>query len=93
VELSVVGVVAARREEIVSELKAMLWTGSDAPDRNATLSVHPTWGPSWERFVAIWEPNFCGCEECHCIQGFGATEEEAVLSYWEEWEDRHGETR
>ena len=77
----------AQRE---AELKVMLWTGGDAPDRNAVLTVSPTYGPRRYRFMAYWEPGYCGCEDCHPMQGFGATEQEAVTDYWEQWEEKYG---
>jgi hypothetical protein len=72
----------------MNEIKAVLWTGGDAPDRNATLTVNPDWGGG---FHAFWEPGFCGCEDCHPCYGRGATEAEAIADYWEQWEEKYGE--
>jgi hypothetical protein len=74
----------------MSTLKAILWTGGDAPNKEAKLTVLPTWGPRSQQFVAYWEPGYCGCPDCHPCQGYGATEQEAIVDYWEQWEERHG---
>jgi len=73
----------------MSELKAILWTGGDAPNKEAKLTVSPTYGPRSMQFVAYWEPGYCGCEDCHPCQGYGETEEEAIADYWEQWEEKH----
>jgi hypothetical protein len=70
-------------------LRAMEVTGSDAPDRTASLQVQSGDGPTWARFEAFYEPSYCGCADCHCIIGRGATAEEAVEAYWEEWNEKY----
>lgn len=67
----------------MSELKVMLWTGGDAPDRDATLLI----GEYREirGFYAYYEPGYCGCEDCHPIVGGGDTPDEARTDYWEQW--------
>jgi hypothetical protein len=71
---------------IMSELKAILWTGGDAPNKEAKLTVTkhaPT------AFVAWFEPGYCGCPDCHPVRGFGKTEQEAIADYWREWEEKY----
>ena len=70
-------------------MKVILWTGGNAPDRNAKLTVTITEGPASMRFCAYWEPGYCGCEDCRgaIVVGFGPTEAAAVENYWQEWED------
>jgi hypothetical protein len=67
-------------------LKVMLWTGGDAPDRNAVLKVDSDYS---NEFYALWEPGYCGCEDCSPIVGHGSTEAEAIENYWERWKDRY----
>jgi hypothetical protein len=64
-------------------MNIVLWTGGNAPDRNAKLTVTPT--PLG--FDAYWEPGYCGCPDCHPIVGNGRTEEQAIADYWERWEE------
>ena len=71
-----------------SELKAVLWTGGDAPNREAKLKVSPTYGPRSMQFCAYWEPGYCGCPDCHPCVGYGATEQEAIEDYWTNWEEQ-----
>jgi hypothetical protein len=65
-------------------LRILEWLSSEAPDRNAQLTVVPV----YVGFHAYWEPGYCGCEDCHPIVGHGRTEEEAVEDYWKAWESR-----
>lgn len=67
-------------------IRVILWTGGDAPNREAKLSVTPTYHNT---FFAYWEPGYCGCEDCHPVTGEGATEVEAIVAYWEAWEEKY----
>ena len=73
----------------MSELKAILWTGGDAPNREAKLDVYPTGGPRSVQFAAAWGPGYCGCPDCSPCTGYGATEAEAIEDYWEHWEEKY----
>lgn len=64
-------------------LSIILWTGGNAPTRDAKLTV----GTNPLGFYALWEPGYCGCEDCSPIVGYGATEAEAIADYQEKWED------
>ena len=67
-------------------IKAILWTGGDAPNREAKLTVtRLDYGPL--HYAAYWEPGYCGCPDCHPLIGRGITEQEAIADYWEQWED------
>jgi hypothetical protein len=68
-------------------MKAMLWTGGDAHRRDAVLTVEIQYN---NQFAAYWEPGYCGCPDCHPIVGWGDTEMEAVLDYWDKWEEKYG---
>lgn len=70
----------------MSDLRVMLWIGGDPKTRDAKLTVNPTHGPASMAFCAIWEPGYCGCEDCRPITGRGATKEEAIADFWEQWE-------
>lgn len=69
----------------MSEAKLMLWAGSDAPTRDAVLTVTNEYSND---FAAYYEPGYCGCEDCHPIVGRGKTEAEAIADYWEQLEGR-----
>lgn len=72
---------------MATDLKIVLWTGGNAPNREAKLTV----SPQYIGFAAYWEPGYCGCPDCHLIVGGGKTEAEAIADYWERWEEeRHG---
>ena len=71
----------------MSTVKAILWTGSDAPNKEATLTVSPTYTND---FMAYYEPGFCGCPDCSPLVGMGSTGEEAIADYWERWEAKFG---
>ena len=75
---------------MADEIRVVLWTGGDAPSESSELTVHVTDGPASMRFSAIWEPGYCGCEDCHPVVGYGPTEEAARVNYWEVWLERHG---
>ena len=68
-------------------IRAVLWTGGDAPYRQSELKV----SPQYMGFAAYYEPGYCGCPDCHWIVGHGATEAEAVNDYWEQWEYKYGD--
>jgi hypothetical protein len=72
----------------MSELRAILWTGGDAPNRTIKITVSPTYGPRTMQFAAYWEPGYCGCPDCRPSVGYGATEQEAIEDYWDKWEER-----
>jgi hypothetical protein len=65
-------------------LRILEWLSSEAPDRNAQLTVVPV----YVGFDASWEPGYCGCEDCKPIVGHGRTEEEAIQDYWSRWSER-----
>ncbi len=69
----------------MSEVKVVLWTGGDAPHREAQLKATPSY---WRGFDAYWEPGYCGCPDCHPLVGHGDTEAEAIADYWERWTER-----
>jgi hypothetical protein len=73
------------------QVRIIEWRSGDAPNERAILKVTPT-GAGLEsyRYCAIWEPGYCGCRDCHPIQGFGATPEEAIGDYFEQWEEKYG---
>ncbi len=73
----------------MTELRAILWTGGDAPNREAQLKVVPTSNPYSNEFAAYWEPGYCGCPDCRPLVGYGETEKEAVAEYWSMWEEKH----
>lgn len=73
------------------DVKVMLWTGGDAPHRDAAIAVN--YCDNRREFFAYWSPGFCGCEDCRPLMGYGATEQEAVADYWERWEGKHGPTK
>ena len=75
----------AQRE---AEPKVMLWTGGDAPDRNAVLTVEQF--DYIRDFYAIWEPGYCGCPDCSPLVGTGETRDEAIADYWERWTEKYG---
>lgn len=65
-------------------IKAVVWTGGDAPNRKAKLSFgHDAGG-----YFAYWKPGYCGCPDCHPIVGRGNTTDGAERDYWEQWEDK-----
>jgi hypothetical protein len=64
--------------------KIVLWTGGNAPNREAQLTVKPQYSND---FAAYWEPGYCGCPDCHPIVGYGQTKEDAIADYWERWEE------
>lgn len=41
-------------------------------------------------WCAYDEDTYCGCGECHPIVGTGATEEEALADFREQWEEKYG---
>jgi hypothetical protein len=69
-------------------MNIMEWVGGNPESRDAKLTVSETQGPACMRFSAYWERGYCGCVDCHCIVGYGATEQEAIDDYWELWENR-----
>ena len=69
----------------MKDVKAVLWTGGDAPNRQAELTV--THDDYLGCFTACWQPGYCGCEDCRPIIGCGSTAAEAIEDYWELWED------
>lgn len=70
----------------MADVKVLLWTGGDAPNREATLTVvENDW---YGGFQAYWEPGYCGCPDCSPLTGDGSTEAEAIADYWEKWEER-----
>lgn len=70
------------------EVKTLLWTGGDAPSREAELKVGQH--DEINHCYAYYEPGYCGCEDCSPLVGDGATAEEAVADYWERWEAKYG---
>ena len=67
----------------MTEIKAVLWAGGDAPNRKVKLHFgHDNGG-----YFAYWQPGYCGCPDCHFIVGRGNTPEGAEKDYWEQWED------
>jgi hypothetical protein len=81
--------VALPKTNAMSDLRIVLWTGGNAPNRKAKLKVYRTGAPfAHERFAAYWEPGYCGCEDCKPLVGHGRTEEEAIADYWREWSER-----
>jgi hypothetical protein len=75
----------------MDDLRIVLLVQADAPNRQAKLTVSRTEAyDARHRYMAIWEPGYCGCRDCHPIHGFGATPEEAIGDYWEQWEEKHG---
>lgn len=75
----------------MSDVKAMMWVGGNAPDREAKLTVTPQYGNT---FHAYYEPGYdlCSDPDCDCrsriITGIGDMEAEAIADYWEQWESR-----
>lgn len=69
-------------------VRIILWTGGDAPSREAKLDVKPTGGPVNMAYAAYWTPGYCGCPDCHPIVGVGSIAAEAEADYWERWEER-----
>jgi hypothetical protein len=65
--------------------KIVLWTGGDAPNREAQLHVDKG---NWQS-CAYWEPGYCGCEDCKWIVAYGPTPEAAIANYWEQWSERY----
>jgi hypothetical protein len=39
-------------------------------------------------WMAYDDDTYCGCGECHCLTGHGATEQEAIADLNEQMEDR-----
>jgi hypothetical protein len=76
-----------------TELKVVYWVGGDAPNREAALSLTRTEGPVSMRFMALYEPGYCGCPDRRPVVGFGSSEAGAVTDYWEKWEEKHGDGR
>ena len=70
----------------MSAIKVMLWTGGDAPNREAKLTVSVDY---MNNFQAFWKPGFCGCEDCHPLVGTGETEQEAIEDYWASWAEKY----
>jgi hypothetical protein len=68
-------------------MKIVSWTGGDAPNEQAELVVTP----QYDGFMAIWEPGYCGCEDCHPIVGTGSTPTGAISEYWARWRDKYPE--
>ena len=66
-------------------MRIIEWVPSEAPDRDAKLTVVRHYA---DHFDAYWEPGYCGCDDCHPIVGHGATEQEAIEDYWEQWSER-----
>jgi hypothetical protein len=66
-------------------IRAVLWTGGDAPNKDAKISSLPT----YEGFAAYWEPGYCGCPDCSWIVRNGLTEEAAIADYWRQWEEKY----
>lgn len=75
----------------MTELRIVEWTGGDAPNREAQLTVATTYGPRSMQFLAYWEPGYCGCPDCHPVVGWGETEDEAIADYWNTWEEKYGQ--
>lgn len=74
----------------MDNLRIVLWTGGDAPSRDAKLKVSTTEAPySYLRYMAIWEPGYCGCEDCYPVTGWGSTPGKAIADYWEQWSERY----
>lgn len=42
-------------------------------------------------WVAYDDDTYCGCGDCHCLRGNGATEQEAIADLMEQMEDRRAE--
>ena len=74
----------------MTDMKIVLWTGGDAPNRQATLTVSSDSyrGPN-HNYYAYWDPGYCGCPDCHPIVGYGSYPDAAIADYWEQWEDKY----
>jgi hypothetical protein len=72
----------------MSGLKIILWTGGDAPNREAGLSVIQHYS---DTFSAYWMPGYCGCPDCHPIVGQGVSKASAIANYWEQWDEKYSE--
>jgi hypothetical protein len=68
----------------MSTPRIILWTGGNAPNRQAALKVEHS---DYTDYDAYWEPGYCGCPDCHPLIGHGDTPAEAIANYWEKWED------
>ena len=64
----------------------MIWTGGDAPNREAMLTA----SLQEDGMAVFYEPGYCGCEDCHWIVGRGDTLQEAIADYWEQWQGEYG---
>jgi hypothetical protein len=72
-------------DTFIHELRAVLWTGGDAPNLDAKLTVSGDNG----HWMAFWEPGYCGCPDCHCLVGVGDTPGQAEFDYWKEWREKY----
>ena len=76
----------------MSDVKAMMFVGGNAPNREAQLTISPQYGGT---FHAYYEPGYdrCGDPDCDChsriITGIGDTAEQAIADYWEQWSDKY----
>ena len=72
-------------------MKVLMFIGGNAPNREAQLTVRKTDSLfASDPYEAYYAPGFDSCADpdCACrriIRGFGATPEEAIANYWEEW--------
>jgi hypothetical protein len=67
------------------QVKIFEWRGADPPSREAQLTVRK----DYSEYYALWEPGYCGCEDCSPIVGYGPSEPEAIENYWFRWSERY----
>lgn len=61
------------------------------PRKIRTSHVYPPIPNRNFDWAAIDDNTYCGCEECHCPVGHGATEQEAIADLLEQLEEREAE--
>lgn len=76
----------------MSEIKVAMVMGSNAPNRQAELTLEQSYPGEW---LAYWEQGYdvCGDYDCGChkniIMGTGNSAFEAIEDYWEQWAIRY----
>jgi hypothetical protein len=78
-------------DKTTEQIRIVEVVGGDAPTIDTPLTVSPTEGPNSLRFMAYWEKGYCGCPDCHCMIGWGPTEQEAIADYRNQWEEKYGD--